>query len=142
MWVLKFLPDWIFYATFFAGVIGIVATQFFKFIPFVFIYRTPIQLTSTVLIAIGTYMSGAVANENAWLMKVKELEVKLAQAQAESQKENVKIVEKVINKITVVKQRGDDIVQYVDREVVKYDVKCEIPQEFKQAHDRAAEHVK
>jgi hypothetical protein len=42
----------------------------------------------------------------------------------------------------VVKERGKDIVQFVDREVVKYDNKCEIPQPFVDAHNRAAEKVK
>ena len=59
--------------------------------------------------------------------------------------ENIKIVEKVVNKVQIVKTRGQDIVKYVDREIVKYDTKfapggvCEIPKEFVEAHNRAAE---
>jgi hypothetical protein len=34
MWILKFLPDWIFYAILLAGVAGLVASVVLKFIPF------------------------------------------------------------------------------------------------------------
>lgn len=87
-------------------------------------------------------MSGAISNEEAWLAKVKELEVKVAQAEAKSQEVNVQVVEKVVTKTQVVRERGKDIVQYVDREVVKYDSKCEIPKEAVTAVNSAAEGVK
>lgn len=145
MWILQWLPNWIFYLMFFAGLLGIVATYVMKFIPFVYVYRTPIQVASVILIAIGTYMSGAISNEEAWVARVKEMELKVAAAEVQSAKENVKIVEKVVKKIEVVRVRGDDVVKYIDREIVKYDTKfapggvCEIPKEFIKAHNDAAE---
>jgi len=145
MWILSWLPNWIFYGIFFAGLLGLLATYVMKFIPFVYVYRTPIQAISVLAIAIGTYMSGAISNEEAWQARVKEMEAKVAAAEAESQKENVKIVEKVVNKVQIVRTRGEDIVKYVDKEIVKYDTKflpgeiCEIPNEFVEAHNRAAE---
>ena len=83
--------------------------------------------------------------EQEWRSRVAKVEVKLAAAQAESAKETVKIVEKVVKKTEYITRRGQDIVQYVDREIVKYDTKfapggtCEIPREFITAHNRAAE---
>lgn len=145
MWILSWLPNWIFYGIFFAGLLGLLATYVMKFIPFVYVYRTPIQAISVLAIAIGTYMSGAISNEEAWQTKVKEMEAKVAAAEAESQKENVKIVERVVKKTEYITRKGQDIVKYVDREVVKYDTKflpggvCEIPNEFVEAHNRAAE---
>ena len=145
MWILQWLPNWIFYLMFFAGLLGIVATYVMKFIPFVYVYRTPIQVASVILIAIGTYMSGAISNEETWVARVKEMELKVAAAEVQSAKENVKIVEKVVKKIEVVRVRGDDVVKYIDREIVKYDTKfapggvCEIPKEFIKAHNDAAE---
>jgi translation elongation factor EF-Tu-like GTPase len=116
-----------------------------KFIPFVYVYRTPIQAVSILAIAIGTYMSGAISNEESWQAKVKEMEAKVAAAEIESQKENVKIVEKIVKKTEYITRRGQDIIQYVDREVVKYDTKfapsgvCELPNEFIKAINNAAE---
>jgi len=123
MWILKWLPNWIFYAIFFAGLLGLVASFVMKFIPFVYVYKTPIQVGSIILIAIGTYMAGAISNEEAWIARVKEMEVKLAQAEAESAKENVKIVEKIVKQKEFITVRGEEVIKYIDREIVKYDEK-------------------
>jgi len=145
MWILQWLPNWIFYAMFFAGLLGLLATYIMKFIPFVYVYRTPIQAISILAIAIGTYMSGAISNEEAWQAKVKEMEAKVAAAEVKSVKENIKIVEKVVKKTEYITRRGQDIIQYVDREVVKYDDRfrpggqCELPKEFIKAINNAAE---
>lgn len=144
MWILKWMPFWIFYAALFAGVLGLIVTYLLRFIPIpaVYMYKTPIQIVSFILIIFGVYMAGSIANEEVWLVKVKELEVKVAQAEAKSQQVNVQIVEKVVTKTQVVREKGKDIVQYVDREVVKYDSKCEIPKEVVTAINQAAEGVK
>ena len=132
------------------GLIGLAATYLLKFIPLpsLYIYKTPIQIGSIILIVIGTYMSGAISNEEAWLARVKELESKVQSAQVESSKENVKIETKVVTKTQVVKDRGAEIIKYIDREIVKYDTKflssgeCKIPKEFIESHNKAAESPK
>jgi hypothetical protein len=145
MWILSWLPNWIFYGIFFAGLLGLLATYVMKFIPFVYVYRTPIQAISILAIVIGTYMSGAISNEESWQAKVKEMELKVAAAEIKSAKENIKIVEKVVTKTEYITRRGQDIIQYVDKEVVKYDTKfapsgvCELPNEFIKAINNAAE---
>ena len=145
MWLLTWLPNWIFYAVLLIGVVGFIMSYFLRFIPFLYMYKTPIQIGSIVTIVIGTFMSGAIYDNNAWEAKVKEMEAKVAAAEAQSKEENVKIVEKVVTKTQVIKTRGEEIVKYVDREVVKYDTKfapggeCEIPKEFIKALNDAAE---
>ena len=90
-------------------------------------------------------MAGAIHDNDAWEARVKEMQDKVAAAEAQSKEENVKIVEKLVTKTQVIRTRGEDIVKYVDREIVKYDEKfakggvCEIPQEFIKAHNDAAE---
>lgn len=146
MWILQWLPDWIFYAILVIGVLGFIATYLLKFIPIpgLFMYRTPIQIVSLILIVVGVYMSGAISNEQSWQARVKELEVKLAAAEAEGAKETVKVVEKVVTRQQVIKEKGEEVVRYVDREVVKYDTRflpggeCEIPKEFIRALNSAA----
>ena len=148
MWILSWLPDWIFYGIFFAGLLGLLATYVMEFIPFVSSYRIPLQSVSVLAIVIGTYMSGAISNEEAWQAKVKEMELKVAAAELQSVKENVKIVEKVVKKTEYITRKGQDVIKYVDREVVKYDTKfapagvCELPNEFIKALNDAAEEPK
>ena len=98
-----------------------------------------IKLASGLAIVIGLYMIGAISNNDAWLARVKDLEVKVAEAEVKSATVNTEIVQKTVTKTQIVRERGQDIVQYVDREVVKYDNNCVIPKEFVTAHNKAAE---
>jgi len=145
MWLLQWLPDWIFYCILILGILGLLASYLVRLFPFLYIYKTPIQLVSIAAIAVGTFMSGAIYDNDVWEARVKEMEEKVAASEVQSKEENVKIVEKVITKTQVIKTRGADIVKYVDREIVKYDTKfapggvCEIPKEFIKAHNDAAE---
>jgi hypothetical protein len=117
------------------GVITFLVTKTVSFLPQVKL----IQAASVVLVVFGTYMSGAVSNNEAWKKRVQELETKVAEAEAKSALINTEIVEKATTKIQIVKQRGQDIIKYVDREVIKFDTACVIPKEFISTHNRAAE---
>jgi hypothetical protein len=144
MWILEWLPNWIFYAILLLGVIGFAVTYLLKFIPIpaIYVYKTPIQIVSVVFMVIGVYMAGSIANNEAWEAKVKEVEAKLAEAEAQGAKETVKIVEKVVVQEKIVRQRGQDIVKVIEKEVIKYDNKCEIPPPFIEIHNQAAEKAK
>jgi hypothetical protein len=135
MWILQFLPNWIFYVLLFAGVAAFVVTKFIKLLP----QAQLIQAGSVVAILFSIYMIGAISNNDAWLARVKDLEVKVAEAETKSATTNTDIVEKTIVKTQIVKERGQDIIKYVDREVVKFDANCVIPKEFVATHNRAAE---
>jgi hypothetical protein len=141
MWLLNWLPDWIFYAVGLVGLIGLFSTYLLRFIPIpaIYMYKTPIQLVSIVLIGFATYMSGGIANEAKWNARVKEVEAKVAAAEVESVKQNVKIIEKVVKKTEYITRKGNDVIQYVDREIVKYDSLCVIPKEFVKAHNDATD---
>jgi hypothetical protein len=143
MWILQWLPNWIFYGILAIGILGFLVTYLLKFIPIpaLYMYKAPIQIVSVIFIVIGVYMAGSIANEEAWQAKVKEVEAKLAEAEARGAVETVKIVEKVVVQKQVIKEKGKDIVQYVDREVVKFDNKCEIPPAFVEVHNKAAEKI-
>jgi len=139
MWILTFLPDWIFYALFFAGVIGLLSAFALKFIPFVSRYTLPIQIVSIILVVIGSFMSGAISDNNEWKLKVEEIKVKNAEDAAKSAEENVKIVTKIVNRTKIVKEHGEDVIKYIDKEVVKYDDKCVISVEFVKSLNAASE---
>ena len=140
MWILKFLPDWIFHGIFLVGLIGFAATYLFKYIPipFIFVYRKPIQICSVLAIIFGTFMSGAVYDNNAWEERVREMEVKVAKAEVESKEANIKLEEKVQQQKEKIVQKQVVVKQYIDREVVKYDNSCVIPKEFVEVHNKAA----
>jgi uncharacterized protein YacL len=148
MWILSFLPDWIFHAIVIAGLVAVIVGTFLKSIPIINNYSLPIKVIGYIVLALGIFLEGGLNNEKVWQARVKEVEAKLAIAEQQSKEENVKIETKVITKTQVIRTRGKDIVKYVDREIVKYDTKfapggvCEIPKEFIKAHNDAAEEPK
>jgi hypothetical protein len=101
-----------------------------------------VQWFSVGLLVLGIYFRGAYDSEMSWRTKVAVAEKKVEMLQAEATKENIKIVEKVVTKTMLVKEKSKDTVQFIDREVVKYDNVCVIPKEVVQAHNQAAEQVK
>ena len=148
MFILSILPEWVFHAITNAGVLGTVVGFVLGMIPVIKTYIIPIRVISILLLSFGLFLEGGLADYAVWEAKVKEVEAKLAEAELKSAKENTKIVTKVITKTQIVRTRGEDIIRYVDREVIKYDEKfakggiCEIPQEFIKAHNDAAEAAK
>jgi uncharacterized membrane protein len=135
MWILQFLPNWIFFLLLLTGIAAFLITHFIKALP----NAQLIKLASVVTVIVSVYMIGAINNNDVWLAKIKDLEVKVAAAEAKSAAANTDIVEKIVVKTQVVKQRGQDIIKYVDREIVKYDTTCVIPKEFVLIHNKAAE---
>jgi len=144
MWIISFLPDWVFHAIFATGILGLIAGFVLGFIPLISKYKIPIQIISLLIFSLGLYLEGGLADNVEWQLRVKEMEAKVAKAEAASATVNTQIVEKIVTKNQIVKQKGADIVKYIDREIVKYDTKylpgekCEIPVEVIKAHDAAA----
>ena len=141
MWILSWLPTWLYFAIISAGIIGYALTFLIRFIPIpgIYIYKTLIQLVSIGLIAIGCFILGLVYDNDSFLNKVKEMEAKVAEAEQKAQEANTAINEKVVTKTQVIKQKADIVMQYIDREVVKYDQTCVIPKEFIKVHNDAVE---
>ena len=144
MWLINFLPNWIFHAILLAGILGLLASFVLKFIPFFSIYNLPIQVSAILLIVFGVWFEGAMSNQAEWEAKVAELQIKVAEAEAKSQETNVQIITKTVKKLELVRTRGNDIINYVDREVVKdkevikFVENCPIPQIIVNTHNAAA----
>ena len=143
MWILHFLPDalilWFCNILLLVGVALTVAGFFAHRIPLVSQYQLPFKVLGIALLTLGVYFRGGYAVEAEWRERVAEVESRLKVAEQQSAKENVRIETRVVQKTEYITRRGQDIVQYVDREVAKYDNTCAIPQPFIQAHNRAAE---
>ena len=144
MWLMDFLPNWIFHAILATGVLGLISSFVLNFIPSFKLYHLPIQVISVLLIAVGVWFQGAMSNQAEWEAKVAEMQVKVAEAEAKSQEENVKIITKTVKKLELVRTKGQDIINYVDREVVKdrevikFVENCPIPQIIINTHNAAA----
>lgn len=138
MWLLTFFPDLFVHLVFLAGLLIFLGATFLGMIPIINTYKTPAQIVGVIILAFGLYLEGGLAHKKEIELKVAELEKKLAEANAQSQEKNTEIVTKVAKDTRVIRQKGDDIIKYVDREIVKYDNQCVIPEDVIKAYNEAA----
>ena len=142
--LLAALPDWVFHAILIVGVLALLASIVLKFIPFFSTYKLPVQVGGVLLVLIGIWFEGAISNQAEWEARVAEMQVKVAQAEAKSAEANVQIVTKIVKKTKLVHDRGDAIISYIDREVVKnnevikFVENCPIPDIIIKTHNAAA----
>jgi len=138
MWILSFLPTWIFHYVVCAGILAILFSTFLGFIPLISQYKIPLKYIGFALLALGIFFEGAIYNNEAWVARVKEMEAKVAKAEEESKEANDKLDKKVAVKVQQIVEKKRVLKQYIDREIVKYDNTCTIPKEFIEVHNKAA----
>ena len=157
MWIFTIAPDWVIHLIFSVGLLGVIAGFVLGFIPFISRYLLPIKIISLIIFAFGLYLEGGLADNKEWELRVKEVEAKVAKAEAESARLNTELQSALTNKGTVIKEKGDTIVKYVDRyrdrevlktiegpervrveEIIKYVESCPVPKELIDLHNQAA----
>jgi hypothetical protein len=80
----------------------------------------------------------------AWRERVREAEARVAAAERRSAETNTEIITKLVTRTKVIHEQGQDIVNYIDREVVrtqeviKFVENCPIPSIIVSTHNAAA----
>lgn len=133
-WIFKFTPDFLWYLL---PILGLVSLGLSR-IPVLYMYRTVLSIAGTAVLALGLYILGMLYANNTWQQAAHELQAKVAAAEAQSQVVNEVVREKLVTQTKIVRERGETVVKYIDREVVKQDQRCVIPPEFVTAHNQAA----
>lgn len=131
MWLLQWFPSWFFSLLFFLGIVGYLASKTFRIFP-------GLTWIAQCVVAFSLFMIGAKTADDSWRQKVVALEKQVLELEAQSQKTNTEVVTKVITKREVIRERGQDVVKYIDREIVKLDQSCKLPPELLEAHNKAA----
>lgn len=126
MWILSYLPTWIFYAITVIGILGLISSYVLGMIPLITQYKLPLQILSVVVIAFGVFIIGGVENELSWQAKVKELEAQVAVATAKSNETNTKIQYKVVTKIQVVKEQVEVVKKEIEIQKEYINIDCKI----------------
>ena len=161
MWILHFLPDslilWFTNILLLVGVSLTIAGFFVHRIPVIWQYQLPFKVLGIALLSAGIYFRGGYGVEMAWRERVAEVEAQLAKAEAEAAKKNTELQAALTGKSTIIKEKGDTIIKYVDRyrdrevlktiegpervrveEVIKYVESCPVPKELIDIHNQAA----
>ena len=142
MILLSWLPDWIFYASAFAGVIGtVLVISFGGLIPIQ--YKLGLQIISVFLLAIGLFFIGAISNEEQWKLKVNEMEVKVAKQEVAAAELTTEVITKYVDRVKIVEGKTREIIKKVPVYITKQsDDKCAINNGFVSLHNSSASQTK
>ena len=138
MFMLDWLPQWMFYMFIPAGITGlIIASTIGKLLPMK--YQLLLKLISTSACAFGLFMVGAINNENVWQLKVKELETTIAKQELAAAEVTTEVITQYVDRIKIVEGKTHEIIKKVPIYITKEsDDKCVINNGFVILHDNAA----
>ena len=127
MWIVNFLPDFVFHLLLIAGLLGLVASIVLDSIPFVSTNAKAIQIASAVVLAIALYFEGAISDNNAWKARVQELELKVARAETESADANGKLSKQLAAKDKEIALAQAELKNRIRAGAAAMDAVCRIP---------------
>ena len=129
MWIVNFLPDFIFHALLLVSLLALVGSFVLDSIPFVSTNAKAIQLASAVVLAIALYFEGAISDNNAWLARVAALERQVAVAEAKSKETNTVIQYQYRDKVRTIKETQVVVQERIVKEAARMDAECKVSPE-------------
>ena len=138
MWLLQWLPNWVFHLILLAGLLGLGASFLLKFFPVAQQYKVPAQVVASILIVFGVYMEGAISNQAWWELRVAEAEKRVAEAEKKAAEANGKIEYVIVEKTKVVEVVDRKVQQQIRDLANKMDQRCYIIPEVNTIHNDAA----
>ena len=127
MWIVNFLPDFIFHILLLAGLLGLVASFVLDSVPFISTNAKAIQLASAVVLAIALFFEGAISDNDAWKARVQALELKVAKAETESVEANGKLSKQLAAKDKEIAMAQAELKNRIRAGAAAMDAVCKIP---------------
>jgi uncharacterized coiled-coil protein SlyX len=127
MWIVNFLPDFVFHLLLLAGLIGLGASFVLDSVPFVSTNAKAIQLASALALAIALFFEGAISDNASWQARVKELELKVAKAETQSAEANGKLSKQLAAKDKEIALAQAELKNRIKAGAAAMDAVCKIP---------------
>lgn len=128
MWILSWLPDFVFHLVFIVGVIGIIAGYFLTAIPFVGTNARAIQVLGIVLTVVGVWFEGGIARDQYYREKIAELQAKIARAETAAAEANAKLSEQLAKNQLLIKENTAANKQRMAQQAQQLNSQCTINQ--------------
>ncbi len=133
MWILNFIPDallaLLIHAVTAAGALGLIVGFAAGWIPWLKPQASVIKIVATVLLLIGIYFEGGLGVEMVWRERARALEQQIQASEQQAVETNVVVQTKYLDRVKVVKETQEVVVEKI-REVEKLvDAKCEVAPE-------------
>jgi hypothetical protein len=136
MWIIDFIPAVVLHFLVLASIIGIVVTSLIPFIPEP--HKTIVKVVCILVALFGLYIEGGLSEKQKWAARIAEQEAQIAKLQEESGKVTIQEVIKYVEKVKVVKEKGDVIIKEVKVYVPQAaDDACTVNNGFVELHNYA-----
>lgn len=126
MWVLNFLPDWVFHLVLVIGIINIVVGVFLRGFPIIDRYQTPIVLLGVFLTVAGIWYSGGIAKDREYRERIAKLQLQVAEAEKKAAEANAKIEYVYVDRVKVVERVRYEVVSAIRENSNALDANCKI----------------
>jgi hypothetical protein len=111
------------------GLFGTLSSYFIRFIPPLYPYAGLVKTLGIVLLVLGVWFRGGYDVEMEWRDRVKEVEAKVAAAEAESKKVNTVLQKVYVDKIKLVKDLQVVIQERIVEKEKIIDAECKVAPE-------------
>jgi len=96
MWILNWLPDFVFHLMLLVGLLAIGASFVLGFIPFVTQYKLPIQVAGIILTVVAVWYEGGIAKDAEYRARIATMELKISKAETAAAEANTKLAEQIL----------------------------------------------
>ena len=96
MWLLNWLPDFVFHIMLLVGLLALVASFVLQFIPFVSQYKLPIQVAGIILTVLAVWYEGGIAKDAEYKIRIAEMELKISRSETAAAEANTKLAEQIL----------------------------------------------
>lgn len=126
MWLLNFLPNFIFDLLMLIGVLGVAASLILKSIPFISKYNIPILIASIFITTIAAWYNGAIAKDIEYKLAIEDMKLKVAESEKQAAEANAQIEYIFIDRIQPIKDVQVVVQEKIKNVAVNIDDNCKI----------------
>lgn len=109
--------------------------------PYKLLTKIVILIVSIASVLFGTWAQGYIASKEEFAKHTEQLRIKAAALQKQQVVVTEQVEKRLVEAVTKIVYKNKNIIEYIEREVVKYDNSCAIGPEVFVAHDTAAQGI-
>jgi hypothetical protein len=138
MFILDWLPDFVFQLMLVVGIGAAITTTFFgRLIPMA--YELLVKIVMVVCLALGLVWTGYNYKADEFAKEIAEARIEIAKLEADASAITTQVVTEYVDRIKIVKEKGEVIEKQVHIYVpAESDAKCVIDSGFVRGHNSAA----
>ena len=129
MWILSFLPEWVFHLTVLVGLLGTVGGWVLKKFSTLLAHATLIQVAGIVIIRVRMWYEGGIAKDKEYHQKKAEQSQKASEAEAKAAEANAQIEYIYVDKVQKIKDVQVVIKERIIRDASAINKNCKVSSE-------------